>query len=82
MTTESAAPAASEAPEEAPEPKVGIARRVLQGDLAELRVILVLAVIWARTSARTPSPATAAPTPSRYSPCRPRSRSARPWPSP
>jgi D-xylose transport system permease protein len=47
MTTESAAPAASEAPEEAPEPKVGIARRVLQGDLAELRVILVLAVIWA-----------------------------------
>ena len=47
MTTESAAPEAADTPGEAPEPKLDIVRRFLQGDLAELRVILVLAVIWA-----------------------------------
>ena len=47
MTTESAAPAAGAEPAEVPEPRVDIVRRFLQGDLAELRVILVLAVIWA-----------------------------------
>jgi D-xylose transport system permease protein len=47
MSTESAVPAAVEAPVETSEPKLGIVRRFLQGDLAEVRVILVLAVIWA-----------------------------------
>ena len=45
MSTESAAPAA--VADEAPQPRLDIFRRFLQGDLAELRVILVLAVIWA-----------------------------------
>ena len=45
MSTESAAPAAVAG--EAPQPRLDIFRRFLQGDLAELRVILVLVVIWA-----------------------------------
>lgn len=48
MSTESAATATPAATAgDVPQPRLDIFRRFLQGDLAELRVILVLAVIWA-----------------------------------
>src|SRR2546423_166916 len=39
--------AAAPLPEESSEPRLDVFRRVLQGDLASVRVVIVLALIWA-----------------------------------